>query len=168
MDFPFIRAGRRTTVRSCCDARILDQRIFKRINPRFLANDEANSLTKCTTLNRLIKAAHDRDLKLILDIVCNHSSPDVNGSKGVLYDDGVPIADFYNDWNNWYHHNPEITDWEDEWQLLYGEMAGLATFNESNLDFRNYIKSAIKQWLDRGVDALRIDTVKHMPIWFWQ
>ena len=23
-------------------------------------------------------------------------------------------------------------------------------------------------WLDKGVDALRIDTVKHMPNWFWQ
>ncbi len=23
-------------------------------------------------------------------------------------------------------------------------------------------------WLDKGVDALRIDTVKHMPLWFWQ
>ena len=47
-------------------------------------------------------------------------------------------------------------------------MAGLATFNESNIEYRNYIKSAIKLWLDRGVDALRVDTVKHMPIWFWQ
>jgi glycosidase len=22
--------------------------------------------------------------------------------------------------------------------------------------------------LDRGVDSPRVDTVKHMPIWFWQ
>jgi cyclomaltodextrin glucanotransferase len=141
---------------------------FKRINPRFLAPDEENSLLKSTVFNRLIEEMHQRGMKLILDIVCNHSSPDVNGHKGELYDDGVLIADFYNDRNHWYHHNPEITDWEDEWQLLYGEMAGLATFNESNIDYRNYIKSAIKLWLDRGVDALRIDTVKHMPIWFWQ
>lgn len=141
---------------------------FKRINPRFLATDESNSLFHCTTFDRLIKQMHERGMKLILDIVCNHSSPDVNGHKGELYDDGVLIADFYNDLNHWYHHNSEITDWEDEWQLLYGEMAGLATFNESNLDFRRYIKSAIQHWLDRGVDALRIDTVKHMPIWFWQ
>lgn len=141
---------------------------FKRLNPRFLAKDEENSLFKCTVLDKLIAGIHDRGMKLILDIVCNHSSPDVNGHKGELYDDGVKIADFYNDVNNWYHHNPEITDWEDEWQLLYGEMAGLATFNESNINFRNYIRSAIKQWLDRGVDALRVDTVKHMPIWFWQ
>lgn len=141
---------------------------FKRINPRFLAPEEENSLLQYITFNRLIEALHQRGMKLILDIVCNHSSPDVNGHKGELYDDGVLIADFYHDVNHWYHHNPEITDWEDEWQLLYGEMAGLATFNESNIDYRNYIKSAIKLWLDRGVDALRVDTVKHMPLWFWQ
>ena len=141
---------------------------FKRINPRFLSTNESNSLLQLTTFDRLIEQMHSRGMKLILDIVCNHSSPDVNGNKGQLYDDGVLIADFHNDVNHWYHHNPEITDWEDEWQLLYGEMAGLATFNESNIQYRNYIKSAIKLWLDRGVDALRVDTVKHMPIWFWQ
>jgi cyclomaltodextrin glucanotransferase len=141
---------------------------FKRINPRFLPKGEDNSLYTCGSFDRLISEMHKRGMKLVLDIVCNHSSPDVNGEKGKLYDNGTLIADFYNDTNNWYYHNPEITDWEDEWQLLYGEMAGLATFNESNIEYRNYIKSAIKLWLDRGVDALRIDTVKHMPMWFWQ
>ncbi len=141
---------------------------FKRINTRFLDIDESNSLHTSTTFDRLITEMHSRGMKLILDIVCNHSSPDVGGEKGKLFDDGVLIADYYNDTNNWYYHNPEITDWEDEWQLLYGEMAGLATFNETNIDYRNYIKSAIKQWLDLGVDALRVDTLKHMPLWFWQ
>jgi cyclomaltodextrin glucanotransferase len=48
------------------------------------------------------------------------------------------------------------------------ELCGLATFNENNLDYRRYIMDSIKMWLDKGVDALRIDTVKHMPNWFWQ
>jgi cyclomaltodextrin glucanotransferase len=26
----------------------------------------------------------------------------------------------------------------------------------------------MKMWLNKGVDAFRVDTVKHMPIWFWQ
>lgn len=141
---------------------------FKRINSRFVGKNEQTSLFTCSVFDRLIKEMHNRGMKMILDIVCNHSSPDVNGQKGKLYDDGTLIADFYNDVNNWYHHNGEVTDWEDQWQLENCEMAGLADFNESNIDFRNYIKSAIKKWLDRGVDALRVDTVKHMPMWFWQ
>jgi cyclomaltodextrin glucanotransferase len=146
---------------------------FKRINPRFIGKDENPSLNatqkeKNTTFDRLIAELHQRKMKLVLDIVCNHSYPDVDGKKGELYDDGVKIADFNEDKNNWYHHYGEVTNWEDEWQVQNCELAGLATFNENNPDYRNYIKSAIKQWLDRGVDALRVDTVKHMPIWFWQ
>ena len=146
---------------------------FKRINPRFIGKDENPSLNatqeeKNTTFDRLIDELHQRNMKMILDIVCNHSYPDVEGKKGELYDDGEKVADFNDDKDNWYHHYGEVTNWEDEWQVQNCELAGLATFNENNSDYRNYIKSAIKQWLDRGVDALRVDTVKHMPIWFWQ
>jgi cyclomaltodextrin glucanotransferase len=146
---------------------------FKRINPRFIAEGEDPSLnntqeTRNTTFDRLIEEMHKRRMKLVLDIVCNHSNPDFSGKKGELYDDGVKIADFNDDKENWYHHYGEVTNWEDEWQVQNCELSGLATFNENNIQYRNYIKSAIKQWLDRGVDALRVDTVKHMPIWFWQ
>lgn len=146
---------------------------FKRMNPRFIGKDENPSLndtqeTQNTTFDRLIDELHQRNMKLVLDIVCNHSNPDFSGKKGELYDDGVKIADFNDDKNHWYHHYGEVTDWEDEWQVQNCELSGLATFNENNTQYRDYIKSAIKQWLDRGVDALRIDTVKHMPVWFWQ
>jgi len=141
---------------------------FKRINPRFLRQGDSNSLQSSSTLKDLVAALHQAGIKLILDVVCNHSSPDINGSKGVVFDDGVPLADYNNDHNGFYHHNPEITDWEDEYQLINYEMCGLATFNEQNIHFRNYIKGAIKNWLDIGVDALRVDTLKHMPVWFWQ
>jgi cyclomaltodextrin glucanotransferase len=146
---------------------------FKRLNPRFIREGEEPSLNKTqetrnTTFDRLIEEMHKRNMKLILDIVCNHSSPDISGKKGELYDDGVKIADFNDDKNNWYHHYGEVQNWEDEWQVQNCELSGLATFNENNSEYRNYIKAAIKQWLDRGVDALRVDTVKHMPIWFWQ
>ena len=146
---------------------------FKRINPRFIGKDENPSLnqtqeTKNTTFDRLIEELHKRRMKLVLDIVCNHSNPDFSGKKGELYDDGVKIADFNDDKDQWYHHYGIVNNWEDEWQVQNCELSGLATFNENNIEYRNYIKSAIKQWLDRGVDALRVDTVKHMPIWFWQ
>ncbi len=145
-------------------------RDFKRINTRFIGKDENPSLfqAKETTFDRLVAALHQRGMKLILDIVCNHSSPDVGGVKGQLFDDGKLIADFNNDVNHWYHHYGEVTNWEDAWQVQNCELAGLATFNENNVAYRDYIKSAIKLWLDRGVDALRVDTVKHMPLWFWQ
>jgi cyclomaltodextrin glucanotransferase len=146
---------------------------FKRLNPRFIAKGDNPSVnqtqeTKDTVFDKLVDELHHRNMKLVLDIVCNHSNPDFSGKKGELYDDGVKIADFNDDEDNWYHHYGEVTNWEDEWQVQNCELSGLATFNENNTEYRSYIKSAIKQWLDRGVDALRVDTVKHMPIWFWQ
>ena len=141
---------------------------FKRINPRFLPEGESNSVHLSDTLRSLVTALHAVGIKLILDIVCNHSSPDINGSKGVVYDDGVLLCDFNNDIDGFYHHNAEISDWDDEFQLINGEMLGLATFNENNSSYRSYIKAAICEWLDIGIDALRVDTLKHMPLWFWQ
>ena len=146
---------------------------FKRLNPRFIAKGDDPSInqtqeSKDTVFDKLVYELHQRNMKLVLDIVCNHSNPDFSGKKGELYDDGVKIADFNDDEDNWYHHYGEVQNWEDEWQVQNCELSGLATFNENNIAYRNYIKSAIKQWLDRGVDALRVDTVKHMPIWFWQ
>jgi cyclomaltodextrin glucanotransferase len=143
---------------------------FKRINCRWV-NDpsEKRIFTRDDTVfDRLLADLHSSDMKYVLDIVCNHSSPTTKDGKGKLYDDGKLVADFDNDTDHWYHHYGPTQDWSDEWQVQNGELAGLATFNENNILYRNYIKDAIKLWIGKGVDALRIDTVKHMPIWFWQ
>jgi cyclomaltodextrin glucanotransferase len=143
---------------------------FKRINARYVGGpDEVCIFSRNDTVfDKLVYEMHRRGMKLILDIVCNHSSPDAAGVKGQLFDDGKLIADFNDDKDHWYHHYGEVRDWHDEWQVQNCELAGLATFNENNPKYRNYIKSAIRGWLDKGVDALRVDTVKHMPLWFWQ
>jgi cyclomaltodextrin glucanotransferase len=100
-------------------------RDFKRLNPRYIAADDDPSLNKTqdkrnTVFDRLIAELHQRKMKLVLDIVCNHSSPDTGGRKGELYDDGVKIADFNDDKDHWYHHYGEVTDWEDDWQVQNG------------------------------------------------
>lgn len=143
---------------------------FKRINPRWMNHpDEKRIFTRDDTVfDALLERMHDGGMKFILDFVCNHSSPQTAEGKGKLYDDGKLIADFDNDVDHWYHHYGEVTDWCDEWQLQNKEVGGLATFNENNILFRNYIKDAVRLWLGKGVDGLRIDTVKHMPLWFWQ
>ncbi|MHC5720039.1 MAG: alpha-amylase family glycosyl hydrolase, partial [Nostoc sp.] len=51
---------------------------FKRLNPRYIAEGENPSLNatqeeKNTTFDRLIAELHKRNMKLVLDIVCNHS-----------------------------------------------------------------------------------------------
>jgi cyclomaltodextrin glucanotransferase len=143
---------------------------FKRINPRWMNDPSEKRLFSRddTVFDKLLEELHGNGMKFVLDIVCNHSSPETEKGKGKLYDDGKLVADFDNDKDHWYHHYGETVDWSDEWQVQNCELAGLATFNENNILYRNYIKEAIKLWVAKGVDAVRIDTVKHMPLWFWQ
>jgi cyclomaltodextrin glucanotransferase len=143
---------------------------FKRINPRWMNHpDEKRLFTRDDTVfDLLLERMHGSGMKFVLDFVCNHSSPKTGEGKGKLYDDGTLVADFENDKEHWYHHYGPTTDWCDEWQVQNGEIGGLATFNENNIRYRRYIKDAVCQWLGKGVDGLRIDTVKHMPLWFWQ
>jgi cyclomaltodextrin glucanotransferase len=143
---------------------------FKRINPRWMNNPAEKRLftRDDTVFDKLLGAMHASEMKFVLDFVCNHSSPETTDGKGKLYDDGKLIADFENDTEHWYHHYGPTTDWCDEWQIQNAEIGGLATFNENNIRYRRYIKEAARLWLAKGVDALRIDTVKHMPLWFWQ
>jgi cyclomaltodextrin glucanotransferase len=73
---------------------------------------------------------------------------------------------FYNDTNSFYYHNPEITDWEDEYQLSIMRRAAWR-LSMSRISSSGNTSKAIKACIDIGVDALRLDTIKHMPLWFW-
>lgn len=66
---------------------------------------------------------------------------------------------------NWYHLNGFMSggDWENPTPLQTKHMAGdcidLATGRQN---VKDYINGAIRMYLDMGVDAIRIDTVKHV------
>ncbi len=66
---------------------------------------------------------------------------------------------------NWYHLDGFMSggDWENPESLQNKHMAGdtidLATENQN---VKDYINGAIHQYLDMGVDAIRLDTVKHV------
>jgi glycosidase len=65
----------------------------------------------------------------------------------------------------WYHLDGFIAggDWENPWPLQRKHMAGdcidLATGRQN---VKDYINNAIRKYLDMGVDAIRVDTVKHV------
>jgi len=149
---------------------------FKRLDEHLVSDpaDERVFASKTTIVDRLAAALHGKDMKLIFDIVCNHSSPahrpdeGCNVHKGELFDDGKLLTSYENDTLGWYHRNGEVSDWGNVSQVENREFCGLADFNESSIGYRDYIKDAIKQWVDKGADGLRVDTVKHMPLWFWQ
>ncbi|MFO1434494.1 MAG: alpha-amylase family glycosyl hydrolase [Candidatus Competibacteraceae bacterium] len=66
---------------------------------------------------------------------------------------------------NWYHQDGFICggDWESQYPLQHRHIAGdcldLAT---ERRNVKDYIIGSINRYLDMGIDALRIDTVKHV------
>jgi cyclomaltodextrin glucanotransferase len=143
---------------------------FKRLDQHLVDRPEdVRVLTRNDTVfDELVAEMHRRGMQLVLDIVCNHSNPHVPGARCELYDDGMLLCRFDQDKGDWFHHVGEVKDWNDLSHVQAGDLCGLADFNEESFAYRSYIKGAMKQWLSKGVDAFRVDTVKHMPIWFWQ
>ncbi|MEO0796874.1 MAG: alpha-amylase family glycosyl hydrolase [Verrucomicrobiota bacterium] len=157
---------------------------------------ESNGVTYQT----LIDEVHARDMKIIQDIVLNHSSN--NGEEnlyplfersvmidfdetaetaltltdpmGVLpadYFDLVPQAQFgaridamkedFNDVDFIYHHEKSL-QWEG-YTVQTAQIAGdTVDLNTENPTTAQYLIDAYNQYIDMGVDAFRVDTVKHI------
>lgn len=121
------------------------------------------------TFEELISVAHDNGIKVVMDFVPNHTSPSTADGEledGVLYDDGSYVAAYGDDPNDYFHHNggTDYSSYEDQ---IYKNLYDLADFDQHESYVDQYLKDAIKLWLDKGVDGLRVDAVAHMPP-LWQ
>jgi cyclomaltodextrin glucanotransferase len=144
---------------------------FKRIDEHLMPRSEWHrSFDDWTTLfDRLLVEAHKRGIRVLLDVVCNHTSMGApNAPKGELYDDGKLLTTFDDDTLGWYNKVGPIRDWDSPHDLTKGELRGLADLNEDVWTYRRYITETMARWLDRGVDGFRLDAVKHMALSFWQ
>ncbi len=106
-------------------------------------------------LQELVTDAHALNIWVMLDVVANHTGP---------YNYTAPTFPDYAD----YHHNGDITDYSNQWDVENEDVAGLNDLDQSNTYVYNTLLSQVK-WLvsTTGVDGLRIDTVKHVPQTFW-
>ena len=119
----------------------------------------------------MVNTAHENNIKIIIDFAPNHTSTAEYGDmvfpeNGNLYRNGTLISGFKNDTNNIFNHESwtDFSTWEN---CVYHSMYGLADLNQVNGTVDSYLKDAIDMWLDYGVDGIRVDAVKHMPMG-WQ
>lgn len=134
----------------------------------FQTNEYFGSLSDFT---EMINAAHANGIKVIIDFAPNHTSTAEYGDmvfpeNGNLYRDGTLISGFNNDTQNIFNHESwtDFSTWENS---IYHSMYGLADLNQMNSTVDTYLKDSIDMWLDLGVDGIRVDAVKHMPMG-WQ
>ncbi len=68
-----------------------------------------------------------------------------------------------------FHHNPNISGggWDDRYQVQYHTLFDLADLNQENVTIDAYLKDAAKLFQQHGVDAFRIDAMKHVT-WGWE
>lgn len=117
--------------------------------------------------DNLIKAAHDNGLKVMIDMPLNHTSAINHGEFGALYDGTEFMSDTENDRNKLFHHLPEITDWNDPYQLQYYTLAWLGDLNQESSYIDTYLSNALLKFEKHGADATRLDAAKHAN-WGWQ
>lgn len=109
-------------------------------------------------------------LKTVLDIVGNHTSPgfsmpEPQAGFGQLFDrEGKLVAD---------HQNlpPEQLDPANPLHAFYNnkkDLAQLADLNADNPGVMDLLVDAYLQWIGQGVDAFRVDTIRHQPLAFWK
>lgn len=119
--------------------------------------------------DELLKQAHDRGIKIILDLVVNHTSNEHPWFAESCQSKDNPKADWY-----LWQTPLEGRDLPNNWQSYFGgtgwtycEQRGqfyFHTFNENqpdlnwqNSEVRAAIYDIIRYWLDRGVDGFRLD-----------
>ncbi|KGX92653.1 alpha-amlyase [Pontibacillus halophilus JSM 076056 = DSM 19796] len=106
-------------------------------------------------VKRLVREAHDRDMKVIFDFVVNHT-----GYKHPWLNDSTK--------QDWFHEESPIIG-ESQEQLENGWLAGLPDLNQEHPKVRQYLFNAAEFWItETGVDGFRLDTVKHVPKTFWE
>ncbi|HEY2857212.1 MAG TPA: alpha-amylase family glycosyl hydrolase [Terracidiphilus sp.] len=137
-------------------------RDFMQIEEHF--GDNSNSFA---AFDSLVTALHANGMKMIVDQANNHSNPDNCGEIGSLYNNGTFMAAANNDPNGLFHHNPDIADFNDRYQLQYYTLSDLTDLNQENGTIDSYLKSAATQLQNHHVDAFRLDAIKHVT-WGWE
>jgi alpha-glucosidase len=125
------------------------------------------------TFDRLIEAAHQRNIKVIVDYVPNHSSDehpwftesrssrDNPKSDWYIWRDPAPDGGYPNNWGAVFG-GPAWT-WDETRQQYYFHQfhPKQPDLNWQNSDLRLAMYNVLRFWMERGVDGFRMDVV-HM------
>lgn len=121
--------------------------------------------------DRLLVEAHKRGLKVIMDIVVNHTSTEHEWFRQAASSKDNPYRDFYI-WRDAKEDGSEPTNWVSKFggsAWAYDEKTGQyylhlfdvtqADLNWENTEVRRKIYEMMRFWLEKGVDGFRLDVI---------
>ena len=113
-------------------------RDYYAINPDYGTADD---------LKRLVREAHARGLKVIIDIVANHTS-----------------------WDSVLMKKPQFYKRDDKGNITYPyDWYDIAALNYSNQELRRYMTDMLKYWIrEFDLDGFRCDVAAELPTDFWE
>ena len=120
--------------------------------------------------DELLKKAHEKGIRIIMDIVVNHTSTEHKWFKSALGDKNSPYRDYYiwkdpvdgkapNNWESKFGGNAWELDEATNQYYLHLFAKEQADLNWENPMVREEVKRVIDFWADKGVDGFRLDVI---------
>ena len=121
--------------------------------------------------DELLSEIHKRDMRLIMDLVINHTSDEHQWFKKALEDENSEYRDYYffrkgkevpNNWTSFFS-GPAWNYYKetDSWCLhLFSKKQ--MDLNWDNPKVRDELVDMINWWLDKGVDGFRMDVINYI------
>ncbi|WP_394919311.1 alpha-glucosidase [uncultured Robinsoniella sp.] len=114
----------------------------------------------------LLEGAHQRGLKIMLDLVVNHSSDEHEWFQMSRRKEANPCQDFYiwekekpNNWESYFGGSAWEYDEEKEMYYLHLFSKKQPDFNWDNPKLRQKIYEMMTWWMEKGIDGFRMDVI---------
>lgn len=106
-----------------------------------------------------LAAAHQRGIKVIIDLVLNHTSE----QHPWFTQSASSTTNAYRDWYRWSSTNPGLGWYQRNGSYYYGYFwSGMPDLNWRNPQMKAAMWDATRFWLRKGVDGYRLDAVKFL------
>ncbi|MCA0985397.1 alpha-glucosidase [Halobacillus yeomjeoni] len=123
--------------------------------------------------DRLLEEVHKRDMKLIIDLVLNHTSDEHPWFIESRSSKDSPKRDWYiwrdgkngkepNNWESIFEGSAWQYDEKTDQYYLHVFSTKQPDLNWENEEVRHELYDTVNWWLDKGVDGFRIDAISHI------
>lgn len=124
--------------------------------------------------DRLLEEVHRRGMRLIMDLVVNHTSDEHEWYRQALADPGSPYRDYYffrrddgshtppNNWTSFFSGSAWNYDEASDCWALHLFSKKQMDLNWDNPGVREDVIAMVNRWLDKGVDGFRMDVINYI------